>query len=47
MQNNFCEELKELEELVFFDLWIPESGFRVFGLPHADNQVGEGQWRAS
>ena len=25
MQNNF----RELEELVFFDLWIPDSGFRI------------------
>ena len=39
MQNKFREEL---EELVFFDLWIPDfgfrfwipvSGFRVLGLP--------------
>ena len=25
MQNNF----REFEELVFFDLWIPDSGFRI------------------
>ena len=25
MQNNF----REFEELVFFDLWIPVSGFRI------------------
>ena len=27
MQNNF----RELEELLFFDLWIPDSGFRFPG----------------
>ena len=25
MKNNF----REFEELVFFDLWIPDSGFRI------------------
>ena len=25
MLNNFCV----FEELVFFDLWIPDSGFRI------------------